>query len=95
MLAGQLHAYAVRQNFSAYFAGAHVTGGVTVPDLYARTLGRAADIVGGEGELAARLNVLPGHLHLWMLGAHKPPLDIFLKAVDIVVEHSPNGDGAA
>jgi hypothetical protein len=61
---------------------------VTVPDnLYVRTLVRAANIVGGEAELALRLNIKPNVLHLWIIGNVTPPLDVFLKAVDIVVQH--------
>jgi hypothetical protein len=58
-----------------------------VPDLYVKTLVRAAHIAGGEAELALRLRVTPSHLHLWILGAKTPPLEVFLKAVDIVLEH--------
>lgn len=57
-----------------------------MPDLYVKTLVRAAHIVGGEAELALRLGVTPSHLHLWMVGAGTPPLDVFLKAVDIVMD---------
>lgn len=60
-------------------------GGV-VPDVYVRTLIRAADIVGGAQELAFRLKVTPSHLSLWMGGLEACPGDIFLKAVDLVLE---------
>jgi hypothetical protein len=59
---------------------------VDVP-VYVKTLSRAAQIIGGEAELARQLNVTPSHLHLWILGVGRPPLDVFLKAVDIVVDH--------
>jgi len=58
-----------------------------VPDVYTRTLLRAAEILGGEVELALRLKVTPSHLHLWMRGLSVPPRDVFLRAVDLVVEH--------
>jgi hypothetical protein len=58
-----------------------------VPNVYVKTLVRAAQIVGGEAELALRLKVTPSHLHLWIRGLSDPPLDVFLRAVDIVVEH--------
>jgi hypothetical protein len=51
---------------------------VTVPELYARTLVRAAVIVGGEAELALRLNVKSNVLHLWIMSKATPPLDVFL-----------------
>jgi DNA-binding transcriptional regulator YdaS (Cro superfamily) len=58
-----------------------------VPDLYVRTLVRAAEIVGGEQELAIRLKVTPSHLALWLRGIEVPPMQMFLNAVDIVTEH--------
>ena len=58
-----------------------------MPGVYARTLVRAAEIVGGELELALRLKVTPSHLHLWLRGLSDPPRDVFLRAVDLVVEH--------
>jgi len=58
-----------------------------VPNVYTKTLVRAAQIVGGETELALRLKVTPSHLHLWLRGLADPPLHVFLLAVDIVVEY--------
>lgn len=52
-----------------------------------RTLIRAAEIVGGAQELAFRLKVTPSHLSLWMGGLEPCPGHIFLKAVDLVLEH--------
>jgi transcriptional regulator with XRE-family HTH domain len=58
-----------------------------VPTVYARTLRRAAEILGGEESLALRLNVTPSHLALWLKGLASPPGLIFLKAADVVAEH--------
>jgi len=58
-----------------------------LPTVHARTLKRAAEITGGEEELARRLKVTPSHLELWIRGLESPPGDVFLKAVDIVTEH--------
>jgi hypothetical protein len=57
-----------------------------VPDVYIRTLVRAAEIVGGAQELAFRLKVTPSHLSLWMGGLEPCPGYVFLKAVDLVLE---------
>jgi hypothetical protein len=51
------------------------------------TLRRAAEIAGGEQQLAFLLKVTPSHLALWLAGAEVPPGYIFLRAVDIVTEH--------
>jgi DNA-binding transcriptional regulator YdaS (Cro superfamily) len=58
-----------------------------VQELYVRTLQRAAEIVGGEQELALRLKVTPSHLALWIRGIETPPGNVFLRAVDLVSEH--------
>jgi hypothetical protein len=58
-----------------------------LPTVHARTLKRAAEIVGGEVELARRLKVTTKLLELWMGGVGVPPCDVFLKAADIVGEH--------
>jgi DNA-binding transcriptional regulator YdaS (Cro superfamily) len=58
-----------------------------VPTVHARTLRRAAELVGGQEKLARQLQVLPNHLDLWIRGLLSPPGDVFLKAADIVSEH--------
>lgn len=58
-----------------------------MPDIYARTLRRAAEIVGGVNELAARWNVPRDDLVHWMQGTKRAPTRIFLQAVDIVLAH--------
>jgi DNA-binding transcriptional regulator YdaS (Cro superfamily) len=55
--------------------------------VYIRTLKRAAEIVGGEEELARRLKITPSHLTLWIRGVVSPPGDVFLQAADIVTQH--------
>ena len=57
-----------------------------MPDVYARTLARAAEIVGGATELAFRLKVTPSHLSLWLGGFEPCPAKVFLQAVDVVLE---------
>jgi hypothetical protein len=57
-----------------------------VADVRARTLRKAADIVGGRDALRGRLHVSALVLALWMSGVESPPTDAFLKAVDIVEE---------
>ncbi len=55
--------------------------------VHAKTLQRAAEILGGEQQLALKLKVTPSHLALWIQGIEQPPGDIFLKAVDLVVDN--------
>jgi hypothetical protein len=60
--------------------------GPTVPDVYIRTLKRAVQIEGGEQALALRLKVTPSHLALWIQGIERPPVEVFLRAVDLVTD---------
>lgn len=57
-----------------------------MPDVYIRTLVRAAEIAGGTQELAFKLRITPSHLSLWMAGLEPCPTEVFLKAVDLVLE---------
>jgi hypothetical protein len=70
--------------------------GGAVAAVHARTLQRAAEIVGGEQELALRLGVTPSHLALWLRDLADPPMAVFFRAVDIVLEHDapPKGSGS-
>ena len=49
-------------------------------------LRRAASILGGSRPLRAYLNVSAMVLAMWMSGVSVPPTDVFLKAVDLIVE---------
>lgn len=59
----------------------------SMPNLvYLYALQRAAEILGGEDALAARLRIPSQHLRLWTRGYAPVPPDIFLRVVDILVE---------
>ena len=51
--------------------------------VYQRTLVRAAEILGGKEKLRAYLRVPARRLEAWLAG-ERPPVDIFLRAVDVV-----------
>jgi hypothetical protein len=55
-------------------------------NVYARALVRAAEIVGGVEALAGRLGVPMYDLMQWMQGCVRPPLPVFLHAVDVVAQ---------
>ena len=52
--------------------------------VHARALQRAADILGGKEPLRAALRVPMVRLDEWLAGHSEPPMDIFLRAVDII-----------
>lgn len=75
---------------------------MSTDSVHVRTLARAALIVGSEELLALRLAVDPEVLRRWLQGQQQPPIEAFLRAVDIVVAEStrperlmrPERDGA-
>ena len=52
--------------------------------MYAQTLQRAGDKIGGVGPLAEALGVPSEPLILWVQGKGHPPRDVFLRAVDLL-----------
>lgn len=55
-----------------------------MPTVHARTVRRAAEIVGAVEALAAQLNVQYELIREWMEGNLPVPQDLFLRCVDIV-----------
>jgi DNA-binding transcriptional regulator YiaG len=56
--------------------------------VYVRTLRRAAEIAGGAAEFATRLGISQRSLSVWIAGVEPVPTEIFLRAVDIVLDHA-------
>ena len=54
-----------------------------------RTLQKAAELVGGPRVLARRLRVPLAELEKWIAGDGQPPMAVFLKAVDVVLDEAP------
>jgi hypothetical protein len=61
--------------------------------VYARTLHRACELLGGLDALSRHLNVSAPMLARWISGLEQPPLDVFLAAVDIVLLAAGPGEG--
>jgi len=61
--------------------------------VYSRTLHRACEVLGSLDALSRQLNVPAPTLARWIGGLEQPPLDVFLKAVDIVLLAAAPGEG--
>jgi len=62
--------------------------------VYSRALGRAAELLGGRDKLAQVLQVPVADLESWIADRAKPPRDIFLRVVDLILdETAQSGDG--
>jgi len=54
--------------------------------VYSRTLRKAAELIGGRAKLCRHLRVPMSDLEQWIDDKAVPPMAIFLRAVDVVVE---------
>lgn len=55
-----------------------------------RVLARAAAVLGGVARLAGRLELTPRQLQDYLTGAEAIPDELFLSAIDIVLEELPD-----
>ncbi|HEV8109675.1 MAG TPA: hypothetical protein VGP97_19350 [Burkholderiales bacterium] len=56
--------------------------------VYSRTLQKAAEGAGGAKRLARLLRVPLADLEKWMADKDEPPMAVFLKAVDLVLDET-------
>ena len=66
-----------------------------VTSVYSRTLQKAAELAGGQKKLARYLRVPVGDLEKWIAGSGTPPIAIFLKAVDLVLDETSSASGSS
>lgn len=59
----------------------------SAPTVHVRALERAAELLGGRDALEVYLGVTPVKLGLWMRGSIEPPGHVFLRVVDLLLEH--------
>jgi hypothetical protein len=56
--------------------------------VYSRTFQKAAELAGGNKKLAHQLRVPLADLEKWIADKDVPPMAIFLKAVDLVLDQT-------
>jgi hypothetical protein len=57
--------------------------------VYSRTLQKAADLIGGRARLCRHLHVPAAELQKWIDDKAVPPMGVFLRAVDLIIEETP------
>jgi hypothetical protein len=62
--------------------------------VYSRTLQKAAELIGGRSQLCRHLHVPLGELQKWIEDKAVPPIGIFLRAVDLVIQETPPPAGS-
>ena len=59
-----------------------------VERVYSRTLQKAVELCGGQKKLARYLRVPLADLEKWIAGDGTPPANVFLRAVDFVLDET-------
>jgi len=57
--------------------------------VYSRTLSKAAELIGGHAKLCRHLHVPAADLEKWIADRAVPPIGVFLRAVDLIIEQTP------
>jgi hypothetical protein len=57
--------------------------------VYSRTLQKAAELIGGRAKLCRHLHVPAAELQKWIDDKAVPPIGIFLRVVDFIIEETP------
>lgn len=61
--------------------------------VYSRALQKAVELLGGREQLSRVLQVPKSTIDQWMAGEGKPPREIFLRVVDLILDESASGAG--
>ena len=57
--------------------------------IYSRTLQKAVELIGGRAKLCRHLHVPAADLQSWIEDKSIPPIGVFLKVVDLVLDETP------
>jgi hypothetical protein len=57
--------------------------------VYSRTLQKAAELMGGYSKLCRHLRVPLAELQRWVEDRAVPPIGVFLRAVDLILDETP------
>ncbi|MGE5640090.1 MAG: hypothetical protein ACM30H_08345 [Clostridia bacterium] len=62
--------------------------------VYSRTLRKAAELIGGNAKLCRHLRVPAEELQKWLEDRAAPPIGVFLRAVDLILEETAPSGGS-
>jgi hypothetical protein len=82
-------------DFKGSFAQQTIKRVQLAPSVYSRTLRKAAELIGSREKLSRYLQVPPSNLGKWIADEARPPMAIFLRAVDLVLQETPVPPGDA
>jgi hypothetical protein len=67
-----------------------VAGKLVASSIYSRVLQKAAELLGGRSKLCRHLHVPKEDLQRWIDDKAVPPNNVFLRAVDLLLDETPS-----
>ena len=64
-----------------------------VPTVHSRAVLRAAELLGGRDKLARVLRMPKADIDKWISGEAKPPREVFLRVVDLILDETSPASG--
>ena len=64
-----------------------------MPTVHSRAVLRAAELLGGREKLARILRVPKAEIDKWISGEAKPPREVFLRVVDLILDETSPASG--
>ena len=64
------------------------------PSVYSRAVRKAAEQLGGREKLSRTLQVPLAEIEKWIADEAKPPREIFLRVVDLILDELPPADSS-
>ena len=70
-------------------------GSFVAPSVYSRAVRKAAELLGGREKLSRTLQVPLAEIEKWLADKGKPPREIFLRVVDLIIDDNgvPDASG--
>lgn len=63
--------------------------------VYARAVRKAAELIGGRDQLSRTLQVPLAEIEKWIAEKGKPPREVFLRVVDLIIDDNGVADASA
>src|SRR2546426_2909392 len=64
------------------------------PSVYSRAVRKAAELLGGREQLSRTLQVPLAEIEKWLADEAKPPREIFLRVVDLIIDDNGVADAS-
>ena len=72
-----------------HYSGRNHRKSIVATSVYSRSLQKAAELIGGRARLCRHLHVPAAELQKWIEDKAVPPMGVFLRVVDYIIDETP------